>query len=225
MNSNTAEYKVISTQECIAYIAKFGLTIQDDSDYRIKSTSGLVYILPNKEVILLPTNFDLEYPGILFKSLTLFKHYAELNFFPIGEDKMTWFERYNKQIKEFRAKPEFYRKALETLNVRLPFKNVDEIKSAFLKVQSFTASTKSENFSFEQVHMIYSLGLAVTNYLIDYKGYKVIMKEGYENYNPITNVLVEKDGASKDVLYSCLIYIGTYSPDSLMVFINALNLN
>lgn len=122
MNSDTAQYKVIPTRECIMYIEKFGLTIHDDSDYRIKSTSGLVYILPNSEVVLLPTNFDLEYPGIVFKNLTIFKHYAELNFFPIGEENMTWFERYNNQIKQFREKPEFYSEAIETLGIKLPFK-------------------------------------------------------------------------------------------------------
>jgi len=225
MNSDTPQYKVIPTRDCIAYIEKYGLTINDDAEYRIKSTSGLVYILPNKEVVLLPTNFDLEYPGIVFKNLEIFKHYSELDFFPIGEDNMTWFERYNKHIREFREKPEFYSKALETLNIILPFKNAEEIKSAFLKVQSFIASTKHKDFSFEQVHMIYSFGLAVTNYLIDYKGYTPLLKNGYENYNPITNVLIEKNGELKDVLTISLIDFDGYRPNAPMEFISFLNLN
>jgi len=225
MGSDTAQYKIVPTRQGIAYIEKSGLTIHDESDYRIKSTSGLVYILPNKEVVLLPTNFDLDYPGVVFKNLEIFKHYADLNFFPIGEDNMTWFERYNGQIKQFRSNREVYTTALETLNITLPFKNVEEIKSAFLKVQSFTDSTKSKDFSFEQIHMIYSFGLGVANYLIDYKGYKLIIEKGYENYNPITNVSVKKDGKFKDVLYTCRIYIETNSPDSLKAFCRSLDIN
>ena len=225
MNSDTPQYKVIPTRECIAYIEKSGLTIHDDSDYRIKSTSGLVYILPNEEVVLLPTNFHLDYPGIVFKNLAIFKYYAKLNFFPIGENNMTWFERYNNQIKEFRSKPEFYSKALETLNIQLPLKNVEEIKSAFLKVQSFTDATERKYFSFEQVHMIYSFGLAVTNYLIDFNGYKLILKRGYENYNPNTNVLIEKNGELINILNVCLIDFDQASPNAVSEFVNFLNFN
>src|SRR5690606_522661 len=127
MDRDTSQYKVISTRECIEYIEKKGLTIHDDSEYRIKSTSGLVYILPNSEVILIPTNFDLDYPGIIFKDLETFKHYADLDFFPIGEDNMTWFERYNNQIKQFKTHPEFYSKTLlETLHVTFPFKSAED---------------------------------------------------------------------------------------------------
>ncbi|MBX9784359.1 MAG: hypothetical protein K2X48_13800 [Chitinophagaceae bacterium] len=224
MNSDTSQYKVIPTRDCIAYIEKYGLTIDDDSDYRIKSTSGLVYTLSNNEVVLLPTNFDLDYPGIVFKNLDVFKYYAALDFFPIGEQNMTWFERYNKQIQQFREKREFYSNPLETLNITLPFKNTEEIKSAFLKVESFIASTKCKDFSFQQVHMIYSFGLAVTNYLIDYKGYKLLLKSGYENYNPITNVLIEKNGGIKDILTISLIDFDSYrSENDLMKFLNFLN--
>ncbi|HET9058271.1 MAG TPA: hypothetical protein VFN30_15610 [Chitinophagaceae bacterium] len=219
-------YEVKSTKECIAYIENAGLSIHDDDpNLSIKSKSGVIYVLPNGEVVLVPSNFDLDYPGIIFKNKSAFEHYAARDFFPIGEDNMTWFERYNKQIRQFRKSPEFYSKALKTLDITLPFKNAEEIKSAFLKVQSFIASTNPKDFSFERVHIIYSFGLAVTNYFIDYKGYKLLLKKGYENYNPITNIEIEKEGMVKDVLYTCLIYIETCSPDSLKVFVRSLNLN
>ena len=54
--------------------------------------SGLVYALSTGEVVLIPTNFDLDYPGIIFKELKSFKYYADLNFFPIGGENMTWFK-------------------------------------------------------------------------------------------------------------------------------------
>ena len=138
---------------------------------------------------------------------------------------MTWFERYNRQIQQFREKPEFYSKSLKKLGITLPFKNVEEIKSAFLKVQSFTSSTKSKGFSFEQVHMIFSFGLAVINYFIDYKGYKLLLENGYENYNPITSVLIEKNGELKNILSISLIDFDNYRPNASMEFIRFLNLN
>lgn len=225
MSNDTTQYKVIPTRECIAYIEKQGLTIHDDSEYGIKSNSGLVYVLPNKEVVLLPTNFDLDYPGIIFNDLKTFKHYAELNYFPIGEHNMTWFERYNKEIQQFREKPDFYSKALQTLGVMLPLKNIPEIKSAFLKVQPLIASTKPQDLSFEQVHLIYSFGLAVTNYMVDYKGYELIINKGYENYNPITNIEIKKNGMFKDVLFTCQAYFDGYSPNALTGFIRSLGLD
>lgn len=73
--------------------------------------------------------------------------------------------------------------------------------------------------------MIYSFGLAIANYLIDYNGYKLVLENGYENYNPIANLRVEKNGMSTDPLYVCQLFIEIHSPDTLRVFIHSLKLN
>ncbi len=225
MNNDTSHYKVTSTRECIKYIERHGLTIHDDSQHQIKSTSGIIYILPNNEVVLIPTNFDLEYPGIIFKDLETFKYYSALDFFPIGEDNMTWFERYNNQIKQFRTHHDFYSKTLtETLHVTLPFRDEKDIKTAFIKVQSIIGSSNKKNYSFEQANLVCSFGLGVTSYLIDNKGYKLILREGYENYNPITEVLVKKNGEIKNVVNKCLIFFDNSIPDSLDTFMQSIGL-
>jgi hypothetical protein len=225
MNIDTSKYKVMSTKDCIAYIEKYGLTIHDNAEYTLNSASGLVYILPNREVVLMPSNFDLEYPGMVFINLETFKYYSDLDFFPIGEENMTWFERYDKQIQQFREDPEFYTKSLGMLDITLPFKNIREIESAYLKVQSFSSSTNHKDLSFDQVHMIYSFALAVTNYMIDYKGHKLLLQKSYENYNPITNVLIEKNGELKDILSTSLLAFNGIRPNASNKFICFLNID
>lgn len=226
MNIDASKYKIISTQECIKYIEDNGLTIYDDSEHQIKSLTGLIYILPNKEVVLIPTSFDLNYPGIIFKNLEIFEYYRDLNFFPIGESNMTWPERYNNEIKKFREHPKFYKKALESLQIPLPLKNIEDIKSAFMKIQAFTDGNNKERFSFEQVHVICSFGLAVVDYMIDHKNYKLIFEEGYGNYNPITKILVEKNDTKRNILHVCLLsFDGNKSQNAAAEFVRFLNLD
>jgi hypothetical protein len=225
MSKDSPGYKVIPTRACIEYIERNGLTIQDNSDYGIKSSSGLIYLLPNNEVVLIPANFDLNYPGIVFENLEIFRHYADLNFFPIGEENMTWFERYNNQIKQFRTHSEFYSKTLtQVLHVQFPFQNSDDIKEAFLKVREILHSGKQEIGLRKAEQLVYSFGLALTNYLVDIKKLKPVYRESYENYNPVTNVLIEEDGEVDNILTTCSIYIRSTSPDSLASFMKVIGL-
>ncbi|MFT3948317.1 MAG: hypothetical protein QM763_15205 [Agriterribacter sp.] len=226
MNIETSNYKIISTRECIKYIEDNGLTIYDDSEYQIKSLSGLIYILPNNEVVLIPTNFDLNYPGIIFKTLGIFEQYRNMDFFPIGEDNMTWGERYNNQIKKFRENPAFYQKTLESLQISSPLKNIEDIKSAFIKIQTYIDGNNRKKFSFEQVDIICSFGLAIIDYMVNKKNYNLIFEEGYENYNPITKVLVEKNNERRNILHICFLsFDGNASKNATEDFIRFLGVD
>ena len=71
------EYRVLPTKDCIKYIEKSGLSLQDDNwDYSIPSGKGLVYTLPNGEFVLVPTSFEESYPGIIFDNAETFKIFA-----------------------------------------------------------------------------------------------------------------------------------------------------
>lgn len=224
MNKDSTEFRIISTKAGIEYLERSGLTINDESEYQIQSNSGLVYILPNKEVMLLPTNFDPEYPGIIFKDLATFKQYAKQNYFPIGDEHTTWFERFNHEIKHFREKPAFYADALKAPGLSVPFKTDADVRTAFQKLQSWLDSAKRGSFTFEQLHAVSSMALEVINYLVDYKGYKLQFREGYENYNPVTEVLVEKNGQVKDVIATCISFSEIKSPDAANAFMKLLDL-
>ena len=108
MEKDTA-YKVMSTKECLTYIENEGLTINEDNEkLSIKSQSGVIYSLPNGEIVLLPTNFDLNYPGMVFTNKAVFKSYVVQDFFPISEEKMTWLERNNNHMKNFETNHVFF---------------------------------------------------------------------------------------------------------------------
>jgi len=85
MEPSALSYRVMTTGDCIKYLESHGLTIHDDSRLRIKSRAGLVYILPNGESILVPTNFDLKYPGIIFKDKDTYLHLRRSTPFLLGK--------------------------------------------------------------------------------------------------------------------------------------------
>lgn len=208
-------YKVMSTKECISYIENAGLTIHDDdTDFSIKSQSGVVYSLPNGEIVLMPTNFDLKYPGIIFKNKGVFEHYAKQDFFPIGEEKMTWLERNNNSMKSFETNHEFFSKTLtEELHLKFPFQNIDDVKTAFMKVKAI-ADLKEQGKTNDIEALVYSFGLALVCYLKDYQNFKLLMINEYENYNPYVYPMMIKDGERINVLSKVIRYINSQSAHS-----------
>lgn len=226
MGKDTA-YKVMSTKECLNYIKNAGLSIHDeDTNLSIKSQSGVIYSLPNGEVVLMPTNFDLNYPGIVFKNAEVFKSYVAQDFFPIGEEKMTWLERNYSQMKNFETNPDFFSKTLtEKLHLKFPFHSIDDVKAAFLKVKAIADLHNHENQSNDIDIFIHSFGLALIYYLKDYCNFQLTMQTEYENYNPYLYPMMNKGGKQIDVLLKLYIYIDGQSIHSFENFINSIGLN
>lgn len=220
MNNDSVPYKVIPVKECIKHIKKNGMTIFDESEYEIKSRSGVVYVLPNKEVVLVPTNFNPDYPGMIFKDIEVFKYYRDQDFFPIGSENMTWYERHNKEIREFRTNHDFYWNELkETIDIELPLRTENDVKSAFSKIQAVLKKHKWRKDHVKRFELIGAFGLAVTNFLIDEREYELIFQYGYENYNPYTEALVKKDEILQDIIYTCYINLeGKDATESLDFF-------
>ena len=178
MEKDTA-YKVMSIKECLNYIENAGLSIHDDdTTFSIKSQSGVIYSLPNGEVVLMPTNFDLNYPGIVFKNTAVFKSYVAQDFFPIGEEKMTWLERNYNEMKNFETNPDFFSRILtEKLHLKFPFHSIDDVKAAFLKVKTIADLHNHEEQSNDVDVFIHSFGLALIYYLKDYRNYQLTMRK------------------------------------------------
>lgn len=214
------------TGECIKYLESHGLTIHDDSRLRIKSRAGVVYILPSGETVLVPTNFDLKYPGIIFKDKETFLHFAEIDSFPIGEENMNWFERHRPEVKQFRQHPEFFSRLLtETLRVSYPFRSVDDIRIAFKKLHSVLSTPEQKKRPWRETEeLIYSFGLGVINYLIDQKNAEVDIQDRYENYNPTVYVVAFIDGEPNDVISRVIRYIAEPGNHQFDVFARKLKL-
>ncbi len=226
MEKDTA-YKVLSTKECLNYIEKAGLSIHDDdTNFTIKSQSGVIYSLPNGEVVLMPTNFDLNYPGIVFKNTAVFKSYFAQDFFPIGEEKMTWLERNNNQMKNFETNHDFFSKILtEKLHLKFPFQGMEDVKDAFLKVKAIADSHKYGEQSRDIDAYIHSFGLALICYLKDYRNYHLTMTKEYENYNPYLYPMMSKNNKNINVLSILFIYINSNSARSFENFVIGIGLN
>jgi hypothetical protein len=112
MGNDSLYYKIKPTKECIEYIRHSGIQTSDWSNYEINSRKGLVYVLPSGEFVLIPSNLDEEYPGIIFKDREIFQHYVDLDSFPIGINDMTWFEKHSSEMQHFLTSPDFYRNEL-----------------------------------------------------------------------------------------------------------------
>jgi hypothetical protein len=226
MESHVLPYRVMPTGECLKYLEAHGLTIHDDWKYMIRSRAGLVYVLPNGETILMPTNFDVNYPGIVFKDKATFMHFAELDSFPIGDENMTWFERHRSEIRQFREHPDFYSKTLtQTLRVAYPFRNVDDMRTAFIKLQSVLNTPEQKKRPWpETEELIYSFGLGVINYLIVRKNTEVHIEDRYENYNPTAYPIAIIDGERTDVMSKVIRYISETGDHRFEIFARKLGL-
>lgn len=225
MEKDTA-YRIMSTKECLNYIENAGISIHDDdANFSLKSQSGVIYTLPNGEVVLMPTNFGLNYPAIIFKNTEVFKSYLAQDFFPIGEEKMTWLERNYNQMKSFESKDDFFSKILtEKLHVKFPFENMDDVKVAFLKVKAIADSQTHEDQNKDVDENIHSFGLALIKYLKNYRNYHLVMKKEYENYNPYLYPMMIKNDKRIDVLSKVFIHIEGQSLHSFENFVNAMDL-
>jgi len=225
MEKDTA-YKVMSTKDCLKYIANAGVSIhEDNTKFSIKSQSGVIYTLPNGEVVLMPTNFDLNYPGIIYKNTAVFKSHVAQDFFPIGEEKMTWLERNYKQMKNFETDHDFFSKTLtEKLNLKFPFHNIEDVKAAFLKVKAIADLHNHKEQSNDIDLFVHSFGLALIYYLKDYCNYHLVVRKEYENYNPYLYPMMIKDDKNINVLSRVFRYINSNSTHSFENFVNSLGL-
>lgn len=221
MSYNDTIYRVMSTKECLNYLKSFGLTIHDDDMHLlIKSGKGVVYPLPNGEVLLVPTNFNKNYPGIIFKSKKEFEHCVKEDFFPIGEENMTWLERNYHQMKTFETDRDFFSIVLiEKLGLKLPFQNLDDVKTAFVKIKEII-KRKNSIMSKDAEELVHTFGLSLICYLKDYRQFEILKLNEHENYNPYIYPMVINRDYRIDVLSKVIRYIysdSTHSFDSLVL--------
>ncbi|MFT3748128.1 MAG: hypothetical protein QM768_07415 [Agriterribacter sp.] len=227
MEFDTTKYVVSTTRECIKYIEANGVTLEDDnSQYSINSKSGLVYMLPNNEVVLIPTNLDPEYPGIIFKEKSYFLNCVHKDFFPIDEDKMTWLEKNNSRVIHFQEFPSFYSNVVEQqLNIKYPLTKLVEMEKGFekLKLVLKTGSKKAWDPSFQEV--VYCFGFSIIDYLMSTHDYQLRFEKSYENYNPYSYPFLFKNGIKINILSKLFRYIESDNKNSFTIFLRNVELN
>jgi hypothetical protein len=227
MGNDTSLYKVIKTKDCIEYIERFGLTINDDNpDISIKSQSGLIYTLQNGEVVLIPSNFDLNYPGIIFRNKSVFNNCVEQDYFPIDYYSMSWLERNYDMMKNFEKSHDFFYNIISnSFLIVMPFREIKDLRNIFLEIQSKIVNSKTSTERVELENFIYAYALSLICYLKEYKSYQLIMLTEYENYNPYLYPIMLNNNRRLDVLSKVSIYINSSSSNSFESLLLSLGIN
>lgn len=224
MNPKDIELQVKSTKECLNYIEANGLTLQDNNpDYSIQSGSGLVYTLPNGEFVLVPTDLEQVYPGIIFKNEIIFKKVVENDYFPIGEKNMTWLEANASHVKQIDIDTTFFSSILsDNLGILLPFRDYESIEESYNKVVSFVK--KKSNSKERKESVVNSYGLAISCYLRNKYGYRIEFQKKYERYNPYYLPILQLNEIRINVISKLIIAIKNTSKNSFMLFSKIINL-
>jgi hypothetical protein len=209
MNS---EYKVLTTKECMEYIQQNKIDLQNNNwDYSIPSGKGIIYTLPNGEFVLVPSNLMASYPGIIFKSVEIFKKFLNKDSFPIAEEDMSWLELHGSEI--------------DSLGKRNPpaYKSISEIEIAYNQLLQFIGESENSNKTKESA--VYLFGLSVIDFLLHEGTYTVRLQKRYATYNHYYYPLLVKDGIYVDLLTDLRISLQKKDKDSFNFFANPLQLS
>ena len=105
-------YKCLPTKECVEYMKSFGITLGDFKEVSIPSGTGNVYKLPTGEVVLIPTDFDMEYSGFVFTNMGELKKMILDDYFPVLEKDLSIWEIERNNLKEIPKSISLYKSFL-----------------------------------------------------------------------------------------------------------------
>lgn len=214
-----SSYRILPAKDCVAYVEQKGLRLDDgDWDLSIKSGKVQVCTLPNGEIVLIPLTPDETYPGIIFKDAATFAEFTNKDFFPIGEQYMTWLEANAQKVKAFQSDASIFASPLsEYLKVKVPYNNLAEAEIAYDSLLVFLKDERKSNT--EKKTVVGAYGLSVMYYLLSAKSYTLSWNVKYEIYNPYNYpLLIADDGTQIDVLAKLYIAIQDRKKGSFKVF-------
>lgn len=204
--SMAQKYSSKPTSDCITYIESFGIDVGNiDSVSTIPGEVGIVYRLPTKEVVLVPSDFRPDYPGFIFQNIGELNKMIKSGFFPIENKFLTFWEleRGNlntlpHSIKYFK---EFLEKELNLKQVNLEISQLEEIFQKIVEIKQRKIA------AFLKEKIIVSYCLLVMQYMVENFKYEWLLEQRYEVYNSYSYPLIKLNGETKDVielLYICL---------------------
>jgi hypothetical protein len=195
-----------STKDCIKYIETFGIDSNEiDSVSTIPSEAGLVYKLPNKEVVLIPSDFNPDYPGFIFRSADDLEKMIKSGFFPIESKYLTFWEIENNNLKSLPGSIKYFKNSLnDILSIKPTIYEISELKKIYQSLIEFKAS-KADLLLKEK--LIVSYCILVMDYLVKKNKYTWYFEERFETYNPYTYPQVKLGSDVKNIIelmYICL---------------------
>jgi hypothetical protein len=192
------DFRVLPTKDCISYLDKFDLTVDDvDTSLSISSGFGLVYSLPNKEVVLIPTRIGLLYEGFIFKDVYAFNKMNNNDYFPISRKLHTVWELERVELANLPNSIEYFKKLIESrLDTKIECLDKDNTKLLYGKLVEQFYRYKN-NQTVQQLMLAYSV--LVMDFLVREKGAEWKFSKRYEIYNSYVYPYVELEGELKMV--------------------------
>lgn len=197
------EYKFESTSNCIKYIEKNGLTLEDiDTTIFIESEMGLLYSLPNDEVVMIPSDFRDDYVGIIFCNRNAFLRARDSGFFSLPEQYLSMWEKESKRLINITENLNNYLVLLKN-NLKLDqvgfdvysLRNIYDKLLSYLNISNIAPSDKELT--------VFSFSLVLMDYYVREKKAKWNLLKRYEIYNQYYYPTLIRENKSLDI-YSCL---------------------
>jgi hypothetical protein len=199
-----SDFKVLPKEQALVYLSAQGLSLDDDEeDIGLESNSGLVFVLPNKEVLLYPLNGIDGYPSLIFSDMDKFIRYNSNSHFPIERKHMTYCEFYHYEILAITNSLWHHEARLSAdLKIKLPLRSKAEINDAFEKLNLATNRSDLQRDTMFIDELENGLALSIIRYLIEFEGLTVEIDNRYETYNKAAYPVVLKDNKVIDVISS-----------------------
>lgn len=175
-------YRVMSTDKCIKYLESNGLSTDNFSPkLAIPSGYGLVYELPNKELVVIPTDFRREYMGLIFANKEAFNEMIANDFFAVDHKYLTFWEKERNDLNRLpESTADYYKFLHKTLNLEIKSFDYDYFKTTYQSIMNYFSKHR-EAYTKDKIALAYSL--EVMKYLIETKNGKWEFGKRYELYN------------------------------------------
>lgn len=194
---NSSTYKVITTEEGIAYLNQHKIKASEWSpEHLLPNRAVYVYPLSTGEIVLLEAGLCDGRPAFVFSNKNELQRCLNDDFFPVPLAQMTWLEENAKQVEHFLDDSNFYLKPIhEALGVTVPFRTIGDCEVAYEKLRIYVRR-KSTSIE-DHVSMNHYFALAMGGFLVREKGYLYTIDKIYNGYNPENRVfLIEKESGT-----------------------------
>jgi hypothetical protein len=194
------DYTRKTTSECINYIESFERSLSVADSLSIPGLGGLIYKLPNDKIVLIPTNYEIEYSGFIFSSLSAFNEMVEKDYYPVAENELTsWeVEKFNLENLPFSTVKykQFLEKNLKIDNVDIS--NDTQLRIIYDVIVRFLKIKKSVQIIKER--MVLSFAIVIMDHLVKLYSGKWKYQKRYEVYNSYNYPLIEIQNKTKNTI-------------------------
>jgi hypothetical protein len=197
------KYVIKPTVECINYIESLEGNI--DSLTFVKTTtseSGLIYKLKNDQFVLIPSDFNPEYPGFVFENLSVLNQMLKKDFFPIGENFMTIWELERNELNALPSGANHYNDFLfSDLGIKKSEVDMGTLKNLYQNVSKNLSKLDKKG----KMKIIIAYGIVFMDFLVKTLKYNWSFEKRYETYNSYKYPMVKLKGQTTDVIEILLI--------------------